>query len=113
MANTSFTCPDCGMTSHNPNDVEHSYCGNCHEFKNDLDPQRILAVIVIYRNPSDFPGKYVVRRQWAGRGGVLIEPGTLAVVDTLDQARAAVPPEQDTRLNRQPDDDPCIVEVWL
>jgi ribosomal protein S27AE len=28
----SFTCPKCGMTSHNPNDVENSYCGNCHAF---------------------------------------------------------------------------------
>lgn len=28
---TSFTCPNCGLTSYNPNDVENSYCGNCHE----------------------------------------------------------------------------------
>jgi len=29
----SFTCPDCHMTSYNPNDIKHNYCGNCHEFK--------------------------------------------------------------------------------
>lgn len=26
----SFTCPDCGMTSYNPNDIREGYCGNCH-----------------------------------------------------------------------------------
>lgn len=30
---SSFKCPDCGATSHNPNDVEHSYCARCRAFK--------------------------------------------------------------------------------
>lgn len=28
----SFTCPKCGMVSHNPNDVLEGYCGNCHKY---------------------------------------------------------------------------------
>ncbi len=28
-----YTCPDCGMTSYNPNDAEHKYCGNCCKFE--------------------------------------------------------------------------------
>lgn len=28
----SFTCPDCGMTTYNPDDIKYGYCGNCHEF---------------------------------------------------------------------------------
>jgi hypothetical protein len=28
----SFTCPECGMTSHNPNDVREGYCNNCHKW---------------------------------------------------------------------------------
>ena len=28
----SFTCPRCGMTSYNPNDVREGYCGNCHDW---------------------------------------------------------------------------------
>lgn len=28
-----FVCPDCGRFSANPDDVENSYCGNCHQFK--------------------------------------------------------------------------------
>jgi ribosomal protein S27AE len=30
-----FTCPQCGMTSHNKYDIGHSYCGNCHTFVSD------------------------------------------------------------------------------
>ena len=28
----SVTCPRCGMTSFNENDVEQGYCGNCHDW---------------------------------------------------------------------------------
>jgi rubrerythrin len=31
----SFTCPRCGMTSHNANDVREGYCGNCHDWTRD------------------------------------------------------------------------------
>jgi ribosomal protein L37E len=27
----SITCPRCGMTSYNLNDVREGYCGNCHD----------------------------------------------------------------------------------
>jgi len=27
---TTFTCPDCGAVSHNPNDAREGYCGRCH-----------------------------------------------------------------------------------
>lgn len=27
-----ITCPTCGMTSYNPNDIQYRYCGNCHAF---------------------------------------------------------------------------------
>lgn len=32
MAESSFTCPVCGATSYNPNDVAEGYCGRCHDF---------------------------------------------------------------------------------
>ena len=28
----SITCPKCGMTSFNPNDIREGYCGNCHDW---------------------------------------------------------------------------------
>lgn len=33
---TGFTCPQCGITSHNPNDVTEKYCGRCHLFIGEL-----------------------------------------------------------------------------
>lgn len=32
VATESFTCPRCGMTSYNPNDIREGYCGNCHDW---------------------------------------------------------------------------------
>jgi hypothetical protein len=32
---TAITCPRCGRTSHNPNDVRERYCGFCHAFHED------------------------------------------------------------------------------
>lgn len=29
---STFTCPRCGRTSHNPNDAEQGYCGACHDW---------------------------------------------------------------------------------
>jgi len=34
----SITCRRCKRTSHNANDVEHHYCGNCHVYHDDLWP---------------------------------------------------------------------------
>jgi ribosomal protein S27AE len=28
----SITCPRCGMTSYNENDIREGYCGNCHDW---------------------------------------------------------------------------------
>ncbi len=31
----TYTCPRCGRTSWNQNDVAHRYCGACHAFEAD------------------------------------------------------------------------------
>jgi hypothetical protein len=28
----AITCPACGMTSYQPQDIENGYCGNCHAY---------------------------------------------------------------------------------
>ena len=28
----SITCPVCGRTSYNPNDIREGYCGYCHDW---------------------------------------------------------------------------------
>src|SRR5690349_20942845 len=33
----SITCPQCGMTSSNLNDVRERYCENCHQFHDDMN----------------------------------------------------------------------------
>lgn len=76
--------------------------------------KRLLPVVVIYQDPSDFPGKFVARRQWVTKGGTIeIEACPLAVVDSLDEARAVVPAQQSYRADRLPNDDPSILEIWI
>lgn len=39
----TITCPKCGVTSHNPNDVREGYCGNCHDFTSGAFSQLAYA----------------------------------------------------------------------
>lgn len=34
--NNSITCPECGMTSYNLNDIRFGYCGKCHAFTTEV-----------------------------------------------------------------------------
>ena len=74
-----------------------------------------LRAWTIYKNPSDFPGKFVVRIVTANSvppHEPIPDRRPTAVVDTLEQARAALP-EGLTRLLPDEIDDPVIVELWL
>jgi hypothetical protein len=52
----SITCPVCGKTSHNTNDVQHRYCGFCHKFHDQFtDAERTAAPIIMA----------TVRSRWA------------------------------------------------
>ena len=69
-----------------------------------------LPMWTVYENLKDYPGKYVARL-W------LVEPKpeatNLAIIeDTLEGVRAKLPSGL-YWLDRQKDDDPAIVEVWL
>ena len=35
-----ITCPKCGMTSYNANDIRERYCGNCHQFHDHMEERR-------------------------------------------------------------------------
>jgi hypothetical protein len=73
-----------------------------------------LLVVTIYENPRDYPGKFVARRFWIGvdRSGPRPEPEPLAVADSLDEIRAAIPQDM-VCLGREPYDEPQIVESWV
>lgn len=76
----------------------------------------VMRQYVIYRFPSDYPGKYVVRGWSIVRGGESTAPVAdekpLAVVDTLEEARQAVPPGL-FNLGRYGADEHQVVEVWV
>jgi hypothetical protein len=68
----------------------------------------------IYRRPRDYPRYFVVRASWITRGGPLASPAC-ELYDTLDAARAALSVAHPGAvvLERDPCDDPVIVETWL
>jgi hypothetical protein len=64
-------------------------------------------MIVIYKNPSDCPDKYVARLWELGNPTMCVVIG-----DTLEAVRKPIP-EQYVNIGRNPNDDPVIVEVWI
>lgn len=70
-----------------------------------------LAFFTVYKNPSDYPGKYVVRRTRVAAGNELIDANA-SVFDTLEEARAVIPAGL-YRIARHPTDPPAVVEVWF
>ena len=66
---------------------------------------------VICYKTSDYPGKYTVRKYliFAGR----TRPADfLGAYNSLEEARSVIP-EGLTRLDRDPRDDPVILEIWI
>jgi hypothetical protein len=74
-------------------------------------PDGALVVWVIYEHPSDCPGGYVLRAQYAGRDG-LSASRVAWRGNHPDELRAILPPGV-TCLGRNPDDEPQILEVWV
>lgn len=74
-------------------------------------PARIFPIWTVYKNPVDYPEKFVVRRSTA-IPHVIHDPEPLIICDSLEEARAVIP-EGAYRMNRMPDDAPHIYEVWL
>lgn len=78
-----------------------------------------LVIWVVYWNATDYPEKWVVRRNKVCRGDsrevepvvrVAAEPDFVG--DSLEAARESLPLGLH-RLDRDPTDAPQIVEVWL
>jgi len=74
-----------------------------------------LSIFTVYENPRDYPGRIVVRRFDVSAGGAVADPEPLAIVDTLDEARAAIKRVHPGAawVQRNPSDDDPIVECWL
>lgn len=83
------------------------------EILNQMSGPTELRQFVVYRNPKDHPGKFVVR-EWkivAGNSEPVPCGEPTAIVDTLAQARARIPADL-INVGRFHNDDPAIVEVW-
>ncbi len=70
-----------------------------------------LTVYVIFYNPSDYPGKYVLRPQHVV-GGDIIRGDVLPVEDSLHACQARLPLGL-YRLDRLPGELPTVAECWL
>lgn len=66
---------------------------------------------VIYWNPRDYPGLFVVREHKIGPGWHAPVP-ECKTARTLEEARKLIPPGF-TWLPRNPADDSPIVEIWI
>lgn len=78
-----------------------------------MNGDEALDMFVVYERPTDYPEDFVIRRFRVGSGlEILADRTPLFVGPTLKAARRAVPPHC-IRLERDPSDDPKIVEVWL
>ncbi len=70
----------------------------------------------IYRNPSDYPGQYVVR-EWAvnEQGQRMASSSPLSIHERLEIVRLAIQYHAPGAvcLARQPEDDPVILETWI
>ena len=70
-----------------------------------------LVVWTIFKNPIDFPGKFVARKSRIGVG--VVEPTEEHhVADSLEAAREMLPPFL-FNLGREPLDERHIVESWI
>lgn len=68
-----------------------------------------LPMLVVYERPKDFPNHYVVR-VWEASAN---QPTNIAAIaKSLDLARAMIPGGF-VRLDRDPSDDPVIVESYV
>jgi hypothetical protein len=72
-----------------------------------------MELFVIYDHPKDFPRHWVVRR-WrvTGRGSLEAQLRPTALTETLTKARRHIP-EGLIRIQRHPQDDPAIAEVYV
>lgn len=71
----------------------------------------LLAMFTVYESPRDYPGLFVARR-WEIAPGIARPTAWVRTADTLDAVRALLPAGL-CRIDRTPDDDPAIAEVWV
>jgi hypothetical protein len=78
------------------------------------DELAVLSTWTIFAGPSDYPGRFVVRRFDVVQGQAEpVATDELSVHFTIQSARNAIPPTVDVCFPRDAHDDPTIVETWM
>lgn len=73
----------------------------------DLRTVERVPIIVVYKNPLDYPGKYVARL-WGKNNAT----NMVVVKNSLEEIRKAIPKGMQ-RLKATSKDDPVIVETYI
>lgn len=71
-----------------------------------------MNMYVVYQNPSDYPGRFVVRKWTVTAAGPVAGNEPIFVGETLQGARDAIPRGL-IATRRCEEDDPVILEVWF
>lgn len=74
-----------------------------------------LPMWVVYRNPSDYPGKFVARlHRWDGASQQYVPTGEAMIRDSLGEINEVLRDQLHLHwLPRYAADDPVIVGTWL
>lgn len=73
----------------------------------------LLELWTVTRRPIDLPGvEFAARQALIGPGGITRITERLVIAPTLEALRDQLPPGL-VRMDRHPDDDPVIVEIWI
>jgi len=73
--------------------------------------QGMLTIWAVFWNSADYPDRAVIRPQCVDGAGIHILNQVL-VGESLDAARDQLP-EGLTRMERHPDDEPNLIEIWF
>lgn len=71
-----------------------------------------MKMYVVYKNPKDYPGKYVLRAFTFKGLDVVPDKKPIIVDEDLHKVREMIPSEC-TGITRSGGDDPVILETWL
>ena len=93
----------------------------CRLINNGRRSYRVNVIVTVYDHPQDFPNGYVARAHIVAqnRYGVMgcgkstyASPMIYIGRETLDEVRAAIPPDM-VKMIRHPQDDPAILETYI
>lgn len=71
-----------------------------------------MKVHVIYFDPIDYIGKFVLRVHEAHSDNTVTVSSEFITADTLNEIRSRLPPGVNL-FPRMPEDDPVIIETWI